>query len=252
MRTRLEQFNEDIDATVELFASLEIPRFENPTEYISLTHPDEYALYEGDILSSIDGPVPPREYRRKIKEMVVPHSTAKHASAARDSYMVGALARFNNNYEQLCERAKEAAERLKLKPLCHNPYMISIAQVVECVHCAETIRENLDTLLERGLQQEDISYTPRAGRGIGAVEVPRGLLIHDYTYDSEGNIVDANCIIPTNQNHANIEYDFRMLLPQILDRSKEEITRALEMLVRAYDPCISCSTHMLEVEFVED
>jgi len=60
----------------------------------------------------------------------------------------------------------------------------------------------------------------------------------------------ANCIIPTGQNLANIEADMRALAPQILDRPKNEITLALEMLVRAYDPCISCSTHQLEVQFV--
>ncbi len=48
----------------------------------------------------------------------------------------------------------------------------------------------------------------------------------------------------------NIEADMRALAPQIWDRSRDEITLRLEMLVRAYDPCISCSTHMLEVRFV--
>jgi len=59
----------------------------------------------------------------------------------------------------------------------------------------------------------------------------------------------ANCIIPTGQNLNNIENDFRALLPTIMHKSKEEITLMLEMMVRAYDPCISCSTHILNVEF---
>jgi coenzyme F420-reducing hydrogenase alpha subunit len=68
--------------------------------------------------------------------------------------------------------------------------------------------------------------------------------------DDDGTITGANFIIPTNMNHNNIERDLKALVPTVLDRSKEEITLALEMLVRAYDPCISCSTHLLNVEFV--
>lgn len=62
----------------------------------------------------------------------------------------------------------------------------------------------------------------------------------------------ANCIIPTNQNHANIQYDMEKMVPEIMDKPKEEVELALEMLVRAYDPCISCSTHYLKVEFKDE
>jgi len=79
--------------------------------------------------------------------------------------------------------------------------------------------------------------------------VPRGTLFHNYVIE-EGKVVGANCIIPTGQNLANIEADMRKLVPEILDRTQEQITQALEMLVRAYDPCISCSAHMLNVQFV--
>jgi len=81
--------------------------------------------------------------------------------------------------------------------------------------------------------------------------VPRGVLYHDYTFNDQGLIEKANCIIPTGQNLANIELDMRTLVPQVLDKSPEEITLLSEMLVRAYDPCISCSAHFLKVEFVE-
>jgi coenzyme F420-reducing hydrogenase alpha subunit len=90
----------------------------------------------------------------------------------------------------------------------------------------------------------------RGGSGVGAVEVPRGLLFHNYEIDEKGIIVNANCVIPTNQNLGNIEHDMEKLVPEILDRKDEEITHMLEMLVRAYDPCISCSTHFLDVAFV--
>ena len=89
------------------------------------------------------------------------------------------------------------------------------------------------------------------GRGIAATEVPRGILFHDYTYNRQGSIESANCIIPTGQNLANIDEDMKKLVPEIIAESKEKITHRWEMGGRAYDPCSSCSVHMLEVEFIE-
>ena len=143
------------------------------------------------------------------------------------------------------------AEALGLKAPCHNPYMITVAQVVESVHCLEDVIELIDEVLRRGVKREPISVTPRAGTGVGATEVPRGVLYHEYTYDDQGCIVRANCIIPTGQTLANIENDMRALIPQVLDKTPDEIRLLSEMLVRAYDPCISCSAHFLNVEFVK-
>ena len=75
------------------------------------------------------------------------------------------------------------------------------------------------------------------------VEAPRGLLVHDYTYDERGRLTKANCIIPTGMNYGNLDREMQALLPQVADQPKEEVQRLLEMLVRAYDPCISCSVH---------
>jgi len=164
--------------------------------------------------------------------------------------MVGALARVNNNYDQLSPMAKRAAEKLSLKVPCYNPFMNSVAQIVEVAHCVEDGIQVVDRLLSEGIEEEDLSVQVKAGTGVGAADVPRGMLIHEYTYDENGNILSANCVIPTNQNYANLELDMRAFLPQIIDKPKEEIRHLLEMLVRAYDPCISCSVHFLKVEFV--
>ncbi len=87
--------------------------------------------------------------------------------------------------------------------------------------------------------------------GASAVEVPRGILYHCYDLADDGRIISADCIIPTGQNLANIDADLRELAPGIIDKPKDEIKLAMEMLIRAYDPCISCSVHMLNVDFVE-
>jgi coenzyme F420-reducing hydrogenase alpha subunit len=164
--------------------------------------------------------------------------------------MVGALARFNNSHQWLSDDAKQMAEDLGLKAPCDNPYMITVAQFVELVHIADDSIKAAEELLNMDVKLEDRTIEPMAGTGVGAVEVPRGILYHEYTYNAQGYMEKANCIIPTGQNLQNIEDDMKALVPTILDKSQEDITLQLEMLVRAYDPCISCSTHLLTVEFV--
>jgi coenzyme F420-reducing hydrogenase alpha subunit len=253
IKRRLEEdMVPDFLATVETMKALagEIPDFHRETEFISLRSDHDYALYDGDICSTDTGRVPDAEYRRMTNEFVVPHSTSKHCRANRDSFMVGALARWNNNHDKLCDLSLQAAEALGLKPDCHNPYMNTVAQVVESAHCVVDSLAIIDKLLATGLKDELPNQEPtRFGTGVGATEVPRGILYHEYTYDNKGRIEAANCIIPTGQNLANIDDDMVKLVPESIELGEEEITRRLEMLVRAYDPCISCSVHLLDVKF---
>lgn len=242
----------DLAATADLVATLKLPNFERKTEYVALSKPTEYAFIDGVIKSS-DGDVTALpDYRGKIKEYIVKHSAAKHVRGNKGPIAVGALSRFNINYDLLTPAAKEVAAKLGLKPECHNPFLNSVAQVVELVHCAEDAVRIIDELLERGVREEDRHVKTQAGRGVGAVEVPRGTLYHEYEYDENGYIVAANCIIPTGQNLANIDADLEELVPKIIQKPKDEIALNLEMLVRAYDPCISCATHMLDVKFVNE
>lgn len=249
IRVRLKEALADLDPTVELFKTLTIPDFVRETEYIALKDPNEYAFTTGEIASTDAGLIPVDNYLQVTNEFCVPHSTAKYTKNKRESYMVGALARFNLNHYQLLPWAKEAAKELGLTAPCHNPFMITAAQVVEAIHVAEDSLRIIDEILGRGLKDESGTVEIRAGRGIGAVEAPRGILFHDYTYDENGILTNANCIIPTNQNHNNIQKDMEALVPGMLDQPQDEIRHTLEMLVRAYDPCISCSTHLLEVRF---
>lgn len=242
---RLKEGLEDLKETVRWFKTVDLPVLERETEYVSLKHPEHYAFYDGDLHSSEGVTVPVWEYRRKLKERVESHSTAKYAQWHRPEYMVGALARFNNNHDQLFSSAGQAAGELGLKAPCYNPFMITTAQLVECIHCVEESLQLIRQLLENGIraEEEQTEFTPAQGKGVGAVEAPRGALFHDYEYDGDGKCLSANMVIPTAQNLANLEADLRAYLPQIEDADEETLTRQMEMLVRAYDPCISCSTH---------
>ena len=253
-RKLVEEGLPDAEFTIEILTSLadKLPNFVRETEYISLYHEKEYAFYNGDILSSDSGITPVSDYLNVTNEFVVAHSSSKHARFNRSSYMVGALARFNNSHKLLKPRAQTVAKKLGLKAPCFNPYMNTMAQMVEVVHCIEDCIELIEILLSTGIKPEKVNNKiAHSGRGISSTEVPRGILFHDYTYDRHGNIEKANCVIPTGQNLANIDDDMKKLVPEIINESKEDITLKLEMLVRAYDPCISCSVHLIDVEFVE-
>ena len=249
VRDKLAAMRSDIADVVALWRELPLPEFVRETEWLSVCSDEDYGLMGEMIASSDGGEWPLAQYRQVVQEFQVAHATAKHARR-NGAYMVGALARFNLNHKQLHPEAQAAARLLNLWPGCANPYAISLAQVVEMVHFLETAVSLIDELHATGITQEPAAKPARSsGTGVGACEAPRGTLYHEYTIRN-GVVTNANCVIPTAQNLANIEADMRALLPQVLDRPQSEITLALEMLVRAYDPCISCATHRLEVEFV--
>ena len=249
----------DLAATLETVKALagNIPAFDRPTEYIAVSSDEEYGLYDGFIQSVLPNGQKERynvdDYKKVTNEYMVPVSTAKYAKNKLESYAAGALARFNNNYDILHPEAKKVAADLGIKPICGNPFMNTVAQVVEIVHSVHESLRILDELIKDGIKDEEPVKPTKFATGASAVEVPRGILFHEYSYDEEGMCTKANCIIPTNQNHANIQKDFEALVPKLLAEGKDEkqMELALEMLVRAYDPCISCSTHYLDVKFVK-
>ncbi len=248
----------DLEATLETIISVadKIPVFENPTEYLAVSSDNEYGLYEGDIQSIMpDGTkrkYKVEDYRSVTNEWVSPNSTAKYCKNQMDSYFAGALARMNNNFEMLHPKAKQVADILGFKIPCFNSYMNTVAQLIEVVHSAYEGLRIVDELLNSGITEEGLVPPSKFSKGVSAIEVPRGILFHEYEYDNEGMCIGGNAVIPTNQNHANIQKDFDKLVPELFEQGKteDEMKLALEMLVRAYDPCISCSTHYLDVEFV--
>jgi len=255
LQERLKKSMADLKIVADVVLSVagNIPAFERPTEYVSLKqdNPPTYTFYHGDITSTeYDGTVPINDWKTVANEYVTDQSTAKWTKWHRNSYTVGALARFNNNAELLSPTAKVVAQTFGLEKGCCNPFMNTVAQLVEAVHVVEVSIEMIDELLTKGLKPETVRVSPKAGKASGCVEAPRGILFHEYEFDRKGNCVGADICIPTNQNHASIQEDFEKFVPAILDEPEDAIRLKLEMLVRSYDPCISCSTHMLNVQFV--
>ena len=250
LRRGLVQALPDLEATVELFASFSVPSFARETEYVSLAAEGGYPLLSDSLMSSDGVRLPVARYAEAIEEYLVPHSTAKFARLSRESYLVGPLARTRNAFAVLSPMARTVADALGLTPETTNPYLGLMARLVEVVHCVEEAMHLIDTILIDGLQSGVASVPPGGGQGAAAIEAPRGTLFHAYRYDGQGMLEEADCVIPTAQNLANIEADLRALVPTLIDLPREELTLRLEQLVRAYDPCISCSTHLLQVDFV--
>lgn len=253
LRRDLEAALPVLDRFVELAASLELPELpQAPTVYVALRPYEEAFRFRGVSICTSKGEEYPLEsYRQAIREFTVEHSHAKHAAlAAGHTYMVGSLARLRLWGHYLNGRAAEALAKLIPDRESNNPLLNNWAQLVELVHAVERSIEICEKLLGQPEERQDLApYAVKAGRGVGAIEVPRGTLFHEYELDGEGRVVAANVITPTAQNLANLERDLRETVehtlacrPQAADR---ELKLQLEMVARAYDPCISCSVHLI-------
>jgi len=250
LRRRLVAAVPDLEATVELFVSFEFPSFERETEYACLAADDEYPLLAQTLVSSDGVRTAAANYGDVIQEYLAPYSSAKFARMSRDSYLVGPLARVKLGFDKLSPMARKVAGAVGLDAATTNPYHNLLARLVEVAHCFEQAIHRIDDVLAAGLKTPAVTVPERGGSGAAAIEAPRGTLFHAYRYDRHGCIKSADCVIPTAQNLANIEADLRALAPTLIALPHEETIRRLEMLVRAYDPCISCSTHQLQVTVV--
>jgi len=251
LRADLRQGLVDSEAAVDLIASL--PPAESccaAPRLAALVSTSGYGYYAGREVMVTDGGAPMRlpvsAYRSWLKERAVEHSHAKHSSVNGSPFMVGALARVALRRQSLAPRGEAALARLGLRLPPESPLDNNKAQAVELVADVAWALETVERLLEQGLAPEPpAAIEPRQGIGIAATEAPRGLLIHSYSYDARGRLLAADVITPTAMNASSVEEHLRRTVerwPQADDRT---LRGRLEMVVRAYDPCISCAVHLV-------
>jgi len=250
LKQLLRQTKQTLQSAKELaqiFESLNYPKFKRKTEFISLSSKEEYAYYDGKINASDADPLPVKKFLPKIKEIQSPFDVVKRAKYKGRSYMVGALARINNNRHQLNPEASKLAERFFEKGIDYNTFHNILAQAVEIVHFVEEVRKLLEEYLSGGFGEKEIlapgKIQPKNGYGIGVCEAPRGTLFHIYWIAKSGKISGCNIITPTAQFLDNLENDLKVFLPNLKEMKEKERKRKIKMLIRAYDPCISCATH---------
>lgn len=244
--------------TIELFASLNVPKYEkNDTVFISLENHESFPLHTGDIISNTGLKFNEDNYLNFIDEHFHKGSTAKFASIEGKEFMTGALARINNSFDKLNPDTKAIIKRLGLKFPSMNLFDNNLAQAIEILHWTERA---IDIMENNTFEKEDIVVPKLSDKGsyhgVGAIEVPRGVLFHDYEFDSNGICVKANIITPTVQNLADMEVNVKTYLNEILEKDpykkKEDLQLEIEKMVRAFDPCFSCSTHFLKVNWEEE
>lgn len=235
---------DDAAATVELFGSFKEYDYETAGEMLALVSDDDYAIYDGDTAALDAGwRRPIAEYRSFIEETVVGHSNAKHSTVGGRTFMVGALPRINLAADKLSAPAKAALAKSGLATPSRNPFMNNLCQAVELADAAARCAGYIERLLEMGGSSEPVAFRIAAGTGQAATEAPRGTLYHGYSVDDDGLITAGDVITPTAQNLANLDADMRAFAPSVVDLPRDEFVIAVERLVRAYDPCLSCSVH---------
>ena len=230
--------------TLHWTAGFTFPEFDRKYLFLALHDPERYAILEGRLRSSAGADLALSEFEGYMKEEQVAHSTALQAgSRDQGAYMVGPLARFNLNFDQLSPSARAAARSVGLGPVCSNPFKSIMVRCVEIIHaCEEAL-----ALIENDAAGESFEtvVTPFVASGVGCSEAPRGLCWHRYRLDESGHVLDARIVPPTAQNLMVIEEDLRALAERYCDLPTEALKRKCEHLVRSYDPCISCSCHVI-------
>lgn len=196
-----------------------------------------YLAYIDGRIKSTDGlDIPETEYRQHLQKKLLPYSHASAYTYKEGFYMTGALARLN----------------LQPHPPAPFPstnvYHNNLAQAVEIF---QALDESIKILQSSQFKPEPLAKgTQVSGNGVGVVEAPRGILYHHLTI--ENNVIkDAEILVPTGQNQLNIENDVKILVANALKQglSQDQIAREIEVLIRAYDPCMSCAAHFLKINW---
>lgn len=252
MSKLIPQFEWGLQAAVDAtrwVAGFPFPEFEADYDFVALTHPDEYALNEGLIVSSHGGSWSVDSFEQEFEERQVPHSTALQAvrRSTGKSYFVGPLARVNLSFDRLSETARRTADQIGFTLPCQNPFRSIIARGLEVIHVYEEALAILRDYRVPSITRLDVPLGP--GEGCAATEAPRGTLYHRYQLDTAGMIALATIVPPTSQNQGQIECDLVSWLPRMLGESDNAIARSCEKVIRSYDPCISCSTHFLRISW---
>ncbi len=254
--TLREDINGVIDEAhdfVKIFSKIQTPKPKRETDYLVMDS-GIYQLYEGNIISTSGQKFSPADYKSHIKEKVKDYSTAKFGYLANDeSFLVGALARLAiHKSNKLNPKARDLFKELikeEFSPKKHNPFNNIVAQAIELMHFLEESGKIIDRLLSDNIPTSPTKLIiPKPSQpvwGIAAIEAPRGTLYHAYEISKDSKITNADIVTPTVQNLTSIEDDAETLLKSLrLDKKDQKIcVKELEMLIRAYDPCITCSVH---------
>ncbi len=230
------------------------------SNFMALTRPDgALELYHGGLrLTDAQGQVlfdhlDYVDYEQYIQEQVKPWTYMKFPfirSLGPDDgwYRVGPLARVNAC--DFIDTPLAEAERVAFKALAgaepmHGALAYHWARMIEVLHCAEAIKVLLHD--PDVLGQELRTTGTLQSEGVGVIEAPRGTLFHHYRIDEQGLVTKANLIVSTTNNNQAMNESVRQVASRYLNGREltEPLLNQIEVVIRAYDPCLSCATHAL-------
>lgn len=242
----LEKIRPAVLRLIELFLN-STDTLIRPTNYAALKS-DDYSYLEGKLCDMNGVIAEEADFRNHLEHIVLPYSQASAYTFAGQPYRVGALARINLNQQALTERTKkDCVTALKVFP-SHNAYHNNLAQAIEILH---SVDDTIDILKNNDFKPEKPDKLDlRAATGVGVVEAPRGTLYHKLEIDDKGIVTKGEVIVPTGQNQITIELDIAEYIQKNLHQPKDELALACEKIIRAYDPCMSCASHFLEVNWL--
>lgn len=248
IREKLEEILPDCIETIKLFSSFKYPDANREVEFMALKNDETYPYYDGIIWSSNGTGFSPSNYTNEIEEIVKPYSTAKFSVRLMDGkkangFVTGPRARMAMFAEYLNKLTLSELEAYSGAIGPSNSFYNNIAQAFEILNFTEEAIKTIDELVIIIDSHQNINFKPKASVGTGAVEAPRGILYHHYEFDDLGNIVSADIITPTSQNLTSIEDDIEETLKHLRGLDEKKQQKIIEMLIRAFDPCITCSVH---------
>lgn len=202
-------------------------------------------------------------YKTYLKEETVEYSHSKRSSFDGEPIMVGSMARLFLFSDKLKKTASQLFTQSALGKGDSNSIWNNLAQAIEIVEAIDRAQDILNSLIDSyndWHKSKPLIGSIKKGIGgknaVGTVECPRGTLYHEYTVSSEGIILSANMITPSAQNTYRIERDIQEIVASLLEdeggiNDEESVSSNLETLIRAYDPCNTCATHMVSVKLLE-
>lgn len=236
-------------ATVDLFSSFRITEIHTASNLLAMVEDDYYPVQSSNTLKLLDEGVifDAHDFEEYLEEYEVSHSGAlftREKSSGKPVF-TSALSRLNASWDHLSQEAKIASAKAGLRPEEKNPMKNNLAQAIEIldalIRCSGICRE----LAKGEGDSAPVPFEVKAGIGIGMTEAPRGVVFHKLEFDDEGRIVHASIVTPTSQNLASLEADTRHLVEVLVELGlgEDHIRSEIAKLVRAYDPCLSCSVH---------
>jgi coenzyme F420-reducing hydrogenase alpha subunit len=246
---RLEAMIPFAKQTIDLFSSFRITDIHTKSEMLAMVEKDYYPVQSSNTLALLDANITfdAHNFESYLEEYEVSHSGSFFTRVKETGQPVftSALSRLNASWDNLDQETKVASAKAGLRPAEKNPMKNNLAQAIEIldalIRCTKICRE----LAKFEGSSAPVAFEVKPGIGVGMTEAPRGVVFHKLEFDEEGMVKHASIVTPTAQNLASLEQDTKRLVEVLVETGlgEEHIRLEIAKLVRAYDPCLSCSVH---------